>query len=96
MKRYLTLAVAFALACGRREAPVTCMRIGCVNTLTVEVQNAPSGPLSIRATPIGSADTAVTVMCPGDSGCINMVAFPIGFAPALRVDRMRAQTQRLV
>ena len=82
MKRYLTLPVAFALACSRREAPVACTLIGCVNTLTVEVQNVPPGPLSVRATPIASTDTAVTVMCPGDSGCTNAVAFPLGFAPA--------------
>ena len=76
------VAFAIALACSRREAPVACSLIGCVNTLVLEVQNAPPGPITVRATPVGSADTARTIVCAGETGCTNVVAFPAGFAPA--------------
>jgi hypothetical protein len=90
MKHYaavVAVTVTFALACGRTEsrrvpaAPTTaCTDIGCVNNLTVEIQNAPPGPITVRAEPVGTSDTVHTAICSGETGCTNTIFSQ--FAPA--------------
>jgi hypothetical protein len=80
MRRYAFLAAAaLALACGR-DTSTTCTLIGCVNDLTVEIQNAPPGPITVQAVPVGTPDTMHTAACPGETGCTNTVYFR-DFAP---------------
>ena len=80
MTRYFALAaIVFVSACNR-ETPTMCTLIGCGNDLRLEIENAPHGPLTIRATPVGTPDSARTVTCPGDTGCTNSAYF-LDFAP---------------
>jgi hypothetical protein len=80
MRRYALFAAAtHALAC-RRDTSIACTAIGCVNTLSVEVQDAPPGPITVQATPVGTPDSMHTAACPGETGCTNTVSFR-DFAP---------------
>ena len=80
MRRYVLLAaLALGLAC-RRDTTTACTLIGCVNDLTVEIQNAPPGPITVQAAPVGTPDTVHTAACPGETGCTNTVSFR-DFAP---------------
>ena len=80
MRRFAVFAaIVLTLAC-KRDTERACTLIGCLNTLTVEVQNAPPGPITVQAVPIGTPDTVHTATCPGDGGCTNAVYF-VDFAP---------------
>ena len=80
MRRFAVFtAVVLAVGC-QRETTKACTLIGCVNTLTVEVQNAPAGPITVQAMPVGTPDSVHTAACPGDSGCTNAFYF-VNFAP---------------
>jgi hypothetical protein len=75
MRRYVLFAVvALTLACDRDRTTV-CTAIGCVNDLTVEIQNAPPGPITVQVEPIGTPDSVHTATCPGETGCTNIVYF---------------------
>ena len=79
MKHLVIVALfAFTLACDRTTT--ACTLIGCVNDLTVVIQNAPPGPITVQATPVGTPDTVHTATCPGETGCTNTVHF-VQFAP---------------
>jgi hypothetical protein len=80
MRRYVLLAaVALALACDRGRT-TDCTLIGCQSELTVEIQNAPPGPITVQAIVPNGSDTVHTAACPGDTGCTSTVSFA-AFAP---------------
>lgn len=66
------LAAAFAVAC---EYSTACTLIGCFNGLSVEIQNAPPGPITVDASVPGSSGTVHTATCPDTLGCTNTVLF---------------------
>ena len=80
MRRYVLLAaVTLTLACDSDRTRV-CTEIGCANDLRVEIQNAPPGPITVQATPVGTPIGVQTAACPGETGCTNTVYFR-DFAP---------------
>ncbi len=60
-----------------------CTLIGCANTLTVEVANAPAGDVVVQARTAGSSDSVQTVTCPDGPGCFapNRAQF-VNFLPS--------------
>jgi len=73
MRSILALVVALAVvAC---ESSTVCTLIGCLNGLTVEIQNAPAGPITVQAIE-GASGSVHTATCPGTSGCTNKLFFP--------------------
>ena len=72
MKLVRALAVIpFLVACD-----VDCTLIGCFNGLTIEVLNAPPGPLTVQAVAGGGPSSSVyTSSCPGSTNCGNTVYF---------------------
>ena len=77
----LILALVAALAVAGCEYSTVCTLIGCLNGLTVEIQNAPAGPITVQATVEGTSGNVHTATCPGTSGCTNRLFFP-EFAPS--------------
>jgi hypothetical protein len=54
-----------------------CNLVGCLTGLSVEVTNAPAGPITVEAHASGAANNAVyTASCPSSTGCVNTVYFP--------------------
>ena len=75
MRRHITLAaVAFCFACDR-DVTIVCTAIGCEGELTVEIQDAPPGPITVQVTPPGPPGPVRTAACPDTSGCTNTVRF---------------------
>jgi hypothetical protein len=73
MRRFLPLVMALAaLSC---TISSVCTLIGCNSGLTVQIQNAPTGPLSVVAVDVQSPASQYTASCPGDTGCTNQVFF---------------------
>jgi hypothetical protein len=72
MKFVRALAVIpFLVACD-----VGCNLVGCFNGLTIEVLNAPPGPLTVQAIANGGPSSSVyTSSCPGTVNCTNTVYF---------------------
>jgi hypothetical protein len=77
MRHFVALAVvALTLACDRSTA---CTLIGCDSDLTVEIQNAPPGPITVQVTPPGPPGPVHTATCPDTSGCtVRFGAFAPG------------------
>jgi hypothetical protein len=70
-----SLALVAALAVVGCESSTVCTLIGCLDGLTVEIQNAPAGPITVQATVEGASGSVHTVTCPGTSGCTNKFFF---------------------
>ena len=75
------LALIAALAVVGCDYSTVCTLIGCLNGLTVEIQNAPAGPITVRASTEDASGSVYTATCPGTSGCTNKLFFP-EFAPS--------------
>ena len=79
MRRPLWLvAVAITAAC---NSSFDCTLIGCVSGLTVVIDNAPPGPITIEATTSGAPGPIHTGACPATIGCTNTV-FLAAFTPS--------------
>ena len=73
MKHIVTfVTVAFAVGC---DSSTSCTAIGCEGELTVEIRNAPPGPITVQVTPPGLPGPVRTATCPDTSGCTNVVRF---------------------
>ena len=70
------LALIVALTVAGCEYSTLCTLIGCASGLTVEVQNAPAGPITVQASIEGASGSVYTATCPGTSGCTNSLFFP--------------------
>jgi hypothetical protein len=86
MSRIRRLCWLMLIACAAPLAscglfPTGCNLVGCVNALSVEIENAPAGPITVQARVPNSSDSALTASCPGASGCTNRVSFP-NFLPS--------------
>ena len=78
MRLLITLTAAiWVVGC---QSSTACTLIGCESGLTVEVQNAPPGPITVQASVIGASGAVYTATCPGTTGCTNAVFFP-AFTP---------------
>ena len=69
------LALVVALTIVGCEYSTVCSLIGCRTGLTVDIQNAPAGPITVQATIEGESGIVYTVTCPGTSGCTNLLFF---------------------